>query len=45
MMALRKYGPITLSKKIWHPIWDLSKREVVDAIAKAASSSRASTSG
>jgi hypothetical protein len=24
----------TLSKKKWHPIWDWSKREVVDAIAK-----------
>ena len=35
MMALRKYGPITLSKKKWHPIWDWSKTEVVDAIAKA----------
>ena len=32
MMALRKYGPITLSKKKWHPIWDWSKTEVVDAI-------------
>jgi len=35
MMALRKYGPITLSKKKWHPIWDWSKTEVVHAIAKA----------
>jgi hypothetical protein len=35
MMALRKYGPITLSKKKWHPICDWSKTEVVDAIAKA----------
>ena len=35
MMALRKYGPITLSKRKWHPIWDWSKTEVVDAIAKA----------
>jgi hypothetical protein len=34
MMALRKCGPITLSKKKWHPIWDWSKTEVVDAIAK-----------
>ena len=32
MMALRKYEPITLSKKKWHPIWDWSKTEVVDAI-------------
>jgi hypothetical protein len=32
MMALRNYGPITLSKKKWHPIWDWSKTEVVDAI-------------
>jgi hypothetical protein len=30
-----EYGPITLSKKKWHPIWDWSKTEVVDAIAKA----------
>ncbi len=34
MMAIRKYGPITLSKKKWHPNWDCSKREVVDVIAK-----------
>ena len=35
MMALRKCGPITLSKKKWHPIWAWSKTEVVDVIANA----------
>ena len=45
IMAIRKYGPITLSKKKWHPIWDWSKCEVVDAIAKEGRSSRPNTSG
>jgi hypothetical protein len=34
MTALCKYGPITLSTKKWHAIWNWLKTEVVDAIAK-----------
>ena len=26
MMSIKRHGPITMSKKHWHPIWDWSKR-------------------
>jgi 3'-phosphoadenosine 5'-phosphosulfate sulfotransferase (PAPS reductase)/FAD synthetase len=34
-LSLQRYGPITLSKRKWHPIWDWSKRETVDYIERA----------
>jgi hypothetical protein len=35
MMSIKRHGPITISRKKWHPIWDWTKAEVVASIAKA----------
>jgi hypothetical protein len=35
MLSIKRYGPITMSTKRWHPIWDWTKAEVVSSIAKA----------
>jgi len=34
-LSLQRYGPVTLSKRKWHPIWEWSKRETVDYIERA----------
>jgi hypothetical protein len=35
IVSINRHGSITLSKKKRHPIWDWTKREVVDCINKA----------
>src|SRR5262249_48792680 len=35
MMSIKRHGPITMSKKKWHPIWDWAKADVIEAITKA----------
>ena len=44
-MSINRHGSITLSKKKWHPIWDWTKREVVDCIDKAYLKPPRSTTG
>jgi 3'-phosphoadenosine 5'-phosphosulfate sulfotransferase (PAPS reductase)/FAD synthetase len=35
MMSLKRHGPITMTKKKWHPIRDWTKAQVIETIEKA----------